>query len=71
MRRDAARSTSLRTGYISSDAVSDGLWNRFLADARNDSEDPLFQILRFAQNDNVLLLRMTMQSYVEAFPGIV
>ena len=53
MRRDAARSTSLRTGYISSDAVSDGLWNRFLADARNDSEDPLFQILRFAQNDNV------------------
>ena len=60
MRRDAARSTSLRTGYISSDAVSDGLWNRFLADARNDSEDPLFQILRFAQNDNVLLLRMTM-----------
>ena len=60
MRRDAARSTSLRTGYISSDAVSDGLWNRFLADARNDSEDPLFQILRFAQNDNVLLFRMTM-----------
>ena len=71
MRRDAARSTSLRTGYISSDAVSDGLWNRFLADARNDSEDPLFQILRFVQNDNVLLLGMTMQSYVDAFPGIV
>ena len=44
---------------------------RFLAGARNDSEDPLFQILRFAQNDNVLLFRMTMQSYVEAFPGIV
>ena len=79
MRRGAALSTSLRTGYISRDAVSDGLRNRFLADARNDSEDPLFQILRFAQNDNVLLLRMTMQtmlgmtmqSYVEAFPGIV
>ena len=47
--------------------------------AQNDSEDSLFQILRFAQNDNVLLFRMTMQtmlgmtmqSYVEAFPGIV
>ena len=34
--------------------------NRFFADARNDSEDPLFQILRFAQDDIVLLLRMTM-----------
>ena len=31
MRRDAALSTSLRTGYISRDAVSDGLRNRFFA----------------------------------------
>ena len=38
MRRDAARSTSLRTGYISSDAVSDDLRNRFLAAARNDNK---------------------------------
>ena len=33
MRRDAARTTSLRTGFISRDTVSDGLLNRFFADA--------------------------------------
>ena len=52
VRRGVSPATPLRTGSISRDAVLDGLRNRFLADARNDREDLLYQILRFAQNDN-------------------
>ena len=54
VRRDVSPATPLRTGSISRDAVSDGLRNRFFADAQNDREGVLYQILRFAQNDRTM-----------------
>ena len=52
MRRDAARSTSLRTGYISSDAVSDGFGT--------DSSLTLGTTVKTLCSRFFALLRMTM-----------
>ncbi|MBO8452371.1 MAG: hypothetical protein IAC06_05755 [Bacteroidetes bacterium] len=67
VRRGVSPATPLRTGSISRDAVSDGLRNRFFADAQNDNE----RVLRMttngcsewqrkgAQDGNERVLRMT------------
>ena len=67
VRRDVSPATPLRTGSISRDAVSDGLRNRFFADAQNDNERVLRMTTKGcsewqrkgAQNDNERVLRMT------------